>query len=248
MADPLLNTQRQRGKSSSTRSAKLSVPEQRFYSAAPRFEEVVKRVCSRSVIMLRADAAESLVRGLVDLEKDYEDARTDSMSQNRAVSELEARYGAAIVLVHLQLLGKVVEIDEIAIAGAPIADVSRLAHNLTGICSKLADIEARASIATTGDLNEEERQRIKLFNAERSIRVSEAVQLRREATAANRRLQDGHRDGDEVLTVRAKARMNDIRTMANKLREGADLSREVELDQILKQVDQLTLGLKAPVN
>jgi hypothetical protein len=239
MADPLLNTQRQRGKVGSTRSAKLSVPEQRFYSAAPRFEDIVKRACSRSVIMLRADVAEGMVRGLVDLEVDYESARTDSMAQNRSVSELEARYGAAIVLVHLQLLSKVAELDELAGAGTPIADVTRLAHNLVGICSKLADIEARASIATTGDLNEEERQRIKLFTAERSIRVAEAVQLRREATAANRRLLDGQRDGDDALVARAKERMADIRSVATTLKKTADLSREVELDQVLKQIEQL---------
>ena len=90
MADPLINTQRQRGLGrTSSRSAKLSPAEQRFYTAAPRFEDLVKRVCSRSVIVLRSDAAEGLVRGLVDLEHDYEGARSDSRAQNRPVADLE---------------------------------------------------------------------------------------------------------------------------------------------------------------
>jgi hypothetical protein len=185
------------------------------------------------------------------LELDYVSARTDSMAQSRPVADLEARYGAAIVLVHLQLLSKVQEISELAGAGTPVADVTRLAQNLTGICEKLAEIEARTSIATTGalagrygDLTEEERLRIKLFKPEQSIRIAEAVQLRREANAAQKRLSDGERDADEPLVMRAKGRMGEIRAAAAKLRQTADLSREVELDQVLKQIEQLTARAK----
>lgn len=204
----------------------------------------MKRVCSKSVIVLRADAAEGLVRGLIDLERDYEAARADSTAQNLPVADLEARFGAALVLVHLQLLSKVTELDELAVAGTPVADVTRLGQNLTGVCEKLAEIEASASIATTGDLNEEERLRIKLFKPELGIRVAEAVQLRREANAASKRFADGQRDGDAGLVERAKARMHDIREAAQKLRAAADLSREVELDQVLKQIDGLTTAGK----
>jgi hypothetical protein len=66
------------------------------------------------------------------------------------------------------------------------------------------------------------------------------VQLRREANAAQKRLGDGQRDHDDGLIARARDRLADIRASAGKLRGAADLERELELDQVLKQIDQLT--------
>ncbi len=218
------------------RTGKLTPLEQRFYSATPRYEENMKRACGRSVIMLRSDIATSLSRGLEDLQHDYETARADSTAQGRQVSELEARFGAALVLVHLQVLSKVNELEELAVQGTPVVDIRRLADNLSALIKKLAEIEAAASVATTGDLNEEERNKIRFYDVKRFARVAEAVQLRRETVAAGKRLNEGLAAGDDNLVQRARVRLDEIRHAAERLREEADLGRELQLDQMLKQI------------
>lgn len=235
MVDTVLNPRRDK----SGRSAKLTVVEQRFYTAVPRYEETIKRACGRSIIMLRSDIATSLVRGLEDLERDYEAARVDSAQLGRPLAELEARYGAAIVLVHLQILAKVNELEELAASGAPVLDVARLAENVAGLATKLAAIEAHASVATTGDLNEEERNKIRNFDNERFIRLAEAVQLRREAQATRSRLAEGLRDNQADLVERAMARMEEIATATERLSTEYDLRSEVQLDQFLRQLREL---------
>ncbi len=237
---PLLNPRRStRATGRDARSADSTPLEKRFYTTTPRFEETVQRVCGRSVVVFRADTGDILVRGLEDVERDYESARADSASQQRPVADLEARFGAAIVRVHLQVLTKISELEELAQTGTSTTDVRRLANNLLPLCRKLADIEARASVATTGDLNEEERLRVKFFSTERVCRAADAVQLRREAQAAAKRHGEGKSAGDAALVERASIRANEIRSAAQKLRAKADISREVALDRVLKQVDQI---------
>lgn len=224
------------------RSGKQTPLEQRFYTAAPRFEESLKRACGKSVILLRSELAISLVRGLEDLEHDYVAARTDSMAQSRPVADMEARYGAAIVLVHLQVLAKVNELEELATSGTPVLDIARLADNLSGLTKHLAAIEAAMSIAITGDLNEEERNKIRFYDTDRFVRMAEAVQLRREAQAAAKRLTEGKADPSTDLAERARARLSEIQAACDRLASEADLSKEVQLDQILKQISPMLAG------
>lgn len=213
--------------------------EKRFYDLCPRYEDHVRRVCARSVIVYRSDVAESLTLELSDLEQAYKAARTAAQEAQRSQADMEARFGAAITLVHLQVLAKVHELLELAESGAPVSDVNRLAQHLQPLTAMLSDIEARSSIAVTGDLNEEERNKIRHFAVARFVTIAQAMQLKRETLAAKRRFQDGKNEQDEALVARAIQRFAEIRADVNLLRSNGNADRDVVLDRSLKVVESL---------
>ncbi len=227
--------------------------EERFYLHCPRYEEGVRRICAKSVILFRSDLAENLVRGLLELEQMYQAARKDAQAIGRPVADLEARLGAATVMIHLQLLSKIDELTELAETGTPIADVKRLSENIAPLAATLYSLESRSSVATTGDLNEEERHRIRYYRGERFINLARAVQLRREVQAAANRLRDGQVDEAEAkkardekrqeearaLQGRARERFKEIAAAAAELAAQGDIQKELRLDALLKQVQAL---------
>lgn len=227
--------------------------EERYYTECPRYEESVRRVCGKSVILFRSDLAENLVRGLMELENLYRDARETAQHVGRNVADLEARLGAAIVVIHLQLISKIDELEELAQTGTPITDVKRLAENVAPLVSTLYALESRSSIATTGDLNEEERNKLRFYRSARYINLARAVQLRREAQAAKRRLADSETDEHDArrddsqkrlqdalaLKQRAQARLKEIHDACHALAEEGDASKELALDALLQQVAAL---------
>src|SRR5690242_17117644 len=109
-----------RSRQQAGRTSNLTASEQRFYTAVPRFEDYVRRACSKSVILLRSDIAESIVHGIKDLEREYSNACEEAVAANRLVADHEARLGATIVLVHLQILAKINELSEFAESGTPV--------------------------------------------------------------------------------------------------------------------------------
>lgn len=237
--DPTLRPIRHEERRARAGANKPTAQENRFYDQCPRYEEHVRRVCGKSVIVYRSDVAEALTLELADLELAYKNARSAAQDAGRTQADLEARFGAAITLVHLQVLAKVNELLELAESGAPVADVSRLAQNLRPLAEMLADIEARSSVAVTGDLNEEERLKVRYFTTQRFIDVAQAMQLRREAQAALRRLQDGKTENNQALVERATERLCEVRADAAALRKSGNADREVALDRSLKQVEAL---------
>jgi len=224
--------------------------EERFYTECPRYEESVRRVCGKSVILFRSDLAENLVRGLMDLENLHQAAREAAQHVGRNVADLEARLGAAIVVIHLQLIEKIDELAELAQTGTPISDVKRLAENVAPLVSTLYALESRSSIATTGDLNEEERHKLRFYRSARFINLARAVQLRREAQAAKRRLVDSEKDEHEArrensdkrlqealaLKARANTRLREIHDSCRALAKDGDAAKELALDGLLQQV------------